>query len=96
MGLGAVGLKVAVPVNFWLRWAHRTSAENVRFLTGVQRVTKPSIATLKSGLQRSPRLGFYSWAKISYVPCSRMLLPAPGNASRRVLQWYRQSSEFCP
>jgi hypothetical protein len=37
VGLGAVGLKVAVPVNFWSRWAHRTSAENVRFLTGVQR-----------------------------------------------------------
>ena len=28
-----------------------TSAENVRFLTGVQRVTTPTCETLKSGLQ---------------------------------------------
>ena len=28
-----------------------TSAENVKFLTGVQRVTTPSCETLKSGLQ---------------------------------------------
>ena len=50
-GFGADGPSGAAPVNFWSRWNHWTSAEKVRFLTGVQRVTTPSCETLKSGLQ---------------------------------------------
>ena len=50
-GFGAVAVKIELPDIFWSRWVYITSAENVRFLTGVQRVTTPSCATLKSGLQ---------------------------------------------
>src|SRR5689334_24840360 len=37
-----------------LRRVHATSAEKVRFLTGVQRVITPSVEMLKSGLQFAP------------------------------------------
>jgi hypothetical protein len=40
---GAPGLKVADPVKLVERWVQMVSAENVRFLTGVHRVTAPSI-----------------------------------------------------
>ena len=40
---GAPGLKVEEPVNPVVRWVQMASAENVRLLTGVQRVTAPSI-----------------------------------------------------
>ena len=49
--MGAAAPRTAEPVNFWSRKNAPTSAENVRFLTGVQRVTMPSCETLKSGLQ---------------------------------------------
>jgi hypothetical protein len=58
VGFGAPPAKTAVEVArpgplpiFWSRWNHWTSAENVRFLTGVQRVTTPSCETLKFGSQ---------------------------------------------
>src|SRR5258708_6183788 len=41
-----------------------TSAENVRFLTGVQRVTRPTCATLKSGLQLKSALTPVSLAAV--------------------------------
>ena len=41
VGFGADGPKVEVPVYFWSSRKYWTSAENVRFLTGVQRVTAP-------------------------------------------------------
>jgi hypothetical protein len=45
-GFGCMVVTKVAPVNFWSRWNHWTSAENVRFLTGVHRVTKPSWKTL--------------------------------------------------
>ena len=45
------GENVEDPVSFWSSLVYSTSPENVRFLTGVQRVTNPIWATLKSGLQ---------------------------------------------
>ena len=40
---GTPGLKVEKPVNPVVRWVQMASAENVRLVTGVQRVTAPSI-----------------------------------------------------
>ena len=45
------GRRTTAPVNFWSRRDAPNSAENVRFLTGVQRVIIPTWAMLKSGLQ---------------------------------------------
>ncbi len=51
IGCGAPGVKAAKPEKAECRWVHMVSAENVKFLTGVQRVTCPIWATSKFGLQ---------------------------------------------
>jgi hypothetical protein len=50
---GAVGVSVAELVKFWSRRVYMTSAENVRFLTEVQRVM-PSTGTPRSRGCRPP------------------------------------------
>jgi len=39
--------------NFWSRWNHMTSAENVKFLTGVQRVTPRAAKRLARVAEKS-------------------------------------------
>ena len=51
VGIGGVGVIVAVPVKPVVRWVHMASAENVKFFTGVQRVITPSSETMKFGSQ---------------------------------------------
>ena len=62
-------MNVELPDIFWSRWNQATSAENVRFLTGVQRVTAPSCAVPKFGSQAwvAPEPGSLAAKAAEYV-----------------------------
>ena len=66
-------VRVEVPVIFWSRKNAPTSAENVRFLTGVQRVITPTWATLKSGLHEKPPAAAAAFG-VKGVPAALSLL----------------------
>ena len=95
MGFGAAGPRIEVPVNFWSRWNHWTSAENVRFLTGVQRVTTPSCETLKFGLQlKSADFNCNPDFNVSQLGVVTRWTPVKNLTFSAEVQWFHLDQKF--